>query len=720
MKSRNGWRIIAACIACALVISTPVLADVAPEISGAYQREIEEVSKDQVKQRVEESLEKVLGYIQKNVPSPIVGSIGGEWAVMAMERNGRLSQSASNEYIKNLLHELDEKDGILSKVKYTEYSRVVMALTSMGMDPSNIGGYHLLQPLADFKKVCVQGINGPVFALIAFDTNKYDIPAILENQKGEQTTRDGLIQYILESQLPDGGWGLTDQPDDMTPMAIQALAPYYSRPEVKKAVDRALDLWSTFQKADGGFGEAGGSETISQTIIALCALNKDLIYSEQFTKAGHTLIDGLLKYQKQDGSFQHTSEGASDGMSSEQAALALTAYHRSEEGKTRLYDMTDVASKQDGKEQIESIKTVLQSLKKHLDLDDKDQVYSLLAQLEKMGDFDGRTEIEKDLETLKEELERQQEEIKTWDQDMWTMIDPQNITIQDKEKVIQLRERYEKIPNGNRKYLENAEDLIFTEEEILKIENGSNILAGLKEEDIQQEVTQSQDHKIENVETFQEEKIEKESQKQKKESIVKDGIVSSQEFENIKGKDKNLKFKWKLETGEEYKFTINGQDIKEVKDFHVNIIKGSHFEEEIKMLSEDPYMFYFEEEEFPGQMQVEFPVDLEDGEYLLLKYDNIKRKAQYIQKVEVKDQYTKFIISEGGDYFIAKKAYSKSLDDLEKGEEIEEQDILLAGMKEPLENKFPVAGKLGIVLILSAGLLFLYRKKKKRTENEKQ
>ena len=40
---------------------------------------------------------------------------------------------------------------------------------------------------------------------------------------------------------------------------------------------------------------------------------------------------------------------------------------------------------------------------------------------------------------------------------------------------------------------------------------------------------------------------------------------------------------------------------------------------------------------------MEITVDKEDGEYLFMKYNQQERKADYIQKVTVKDKKTKFI-----------------------------------------------------------------------------
>ncbi len=153
-----------------------------------------------------EALDKAERHLQATVTDPVVATLAGEWSVMAMARAGYLTDIAKNNYLRNVYVKLDETKGVLHTVKYTEYSRVVMALSSIGINPADVHGYNLLEPLADLKKVNRQGINGTTFALIALDTGNYEIPAI--QGEGTQTTRDALIQELLSKELQGGGWTL--------------------------------------------------------------------------------------------------------------------------------------------------------------------------------------------------------------------------------------------------------------------------------------------------------------------------------------------------------------------------------------------------------------------------------------------------------------------------------------------------------------------------------
>ncbi len=298
-------------------------------------------------ERVDEALEKALNYLDQVTVDPGANGGQGEWSVLSLARNDRLSEETREIYLENLKARAQEKNGVLSTRKYTEYSRTILVLTALGENPQSFAGYDFAAPLEEFENVCAQGINGPIWALLALDSGNYEFCAENSSKvQGEKTTRDGLIDYILEHKLADGGWSFFEKPDDMTAMAIQALVPYYNRAEVKQAVDDAVDLLSTMQEEDGGFGLSGGAESISQVMIALAALNPNLLQDERFVKNGNTLLDALLRYQTEDGSFRHRLDGKADGIATDQATLALTAYQRAMCGKSGLYDMSNAQKEQ--------------------------------------------------------------------------------------------------------------------------------------------------------------------------------------------------------------------------------------------------------------------------------------------------------------------------------------------------------------------------------------
>lgn len=300
-----------------------------------------------VKQQAEEDGREETAAAWRGVYSDVLAGVnaddlafGSEWLVIALARSGK---NVPDSYYDSVVKVVQEAGGELSDKKFTEYSRTILALTAIGKDPAAVGGYDLLSKLADMDDVTYQGLNGAIFALIALDSGKYDVPAVKEG--GNQTTRDGLVAYILGQQLSDGGWALSgnNADPDMTAMALQALAPYRAGDAaVQTAVDKAIRTLSDLQQADGGYSSWGtlNSESCAQVLIALAALGIDPATDGRFVKNGLTVLDALLAYALDDG-FRHTAEGKADAIATEQALCALTAYARLLDGRTSLYDMTD-------------------------------------------------------------------------------------------------------------------------------------------------------------------------------------------------------------------------------------------------------------------------------------------------------------------------------------------------------------------------------------------
>lgn len=294
-----------------------------------------------------EILVETAAYLSASVPDPGVSSIGGEWAVIGLARNDSLPADYAASYYSNLVRTLRDTGGVLHRVKYTEYSRVVIALSSLGFDPTDVAGYDVLSPLGDFDQVCWQGANGPIWALIALDSRGYDAPTAPEGKR--QTTRDALVDAILESEIAGGGWALSGSvPDvDMTAMALTSLAPYRgARADAAAAIERGLSALSSLQGEGGGFGDAGSasSESCAQVVVALASLGIDPASDARFAKAGGSVLDALCAFAVPGGGFKHVADGEVNGMATEQGFYALVAYERLLSGKMSLFDMSDVAS----------------------------------------------------------------------------------------------------------------------------------------------------------------------------------------------------------------------------------------------------------------------------------------------------------------------------------------------------------------------------------------
>lgn len=278
------------------------------------------------------------------------GTSGGEWVALGLARSGSISDTLAEQYAQAAYQYVKKKDSsTMSDSKSTENSRMILALTSIGKDPTDVAGYDLLEPLADLDYVKSQGINGPIFALIALDSHNYDIPKAATGKT--QTTREALIDAILAAQLSDGGWNVNGNgaDADMTAMAIQALASYYSsNAKVKSAVDDALKRLSKMQEVNGGYTSWGtaNAESVAQVIVALTSLGIDPASDGRFIKNGYSTLDALATFYNDKGGFKHSQSDttSSNGLATEQAYYALASWYRLKAGKTSLYDMSDVTT----------------------------------------------------------------------------------------------------------------------------------------------------------------------------------------------------------------------------------------------------------------------------------------------------------------------------------------------------------------------------------------
>lgn len=286
-----------------------------------------------------DTIYKTTGDFMATLGTPTVNSTGGEWMVIGLARSGRTVPAGYYDNVVEYVKAKADANERLHPTKVTDNARVILALTAIGKDVTNVGGHNLLKGLDSMDYVQTQDINGPIFTLIALDSHNYPTMG--------DVTREKLIQVILDAQLNDGGWNLSAEnaDPDMTAMAIQALAPYYKTNEtVKAAVDKALEALSALQRSDGGFGswDTVNSESCAQVIVALTALGIDPTADSRFVKNGHTVLDALAGFYVTGGGFRHTADGERNDMATEQGYYALAAYYRFANTQTRLYDMSDV------------------------------------------------------------------------------------------------------------------------------------------------------------------------------------------------------------------------------------------------------------------------------------------------------------------------------------------------------------------------------------------
>ncbi|MCI7369392.1 MAG: dockerin type I domain-containing protein [Firmicutes bacterium] len=302
------------------------------------------------------TLNETMAQLAATVTEPSFGTGAGEWTVLSLARGNYYDTGDKyfEDYYSRIEETVKEKaasvnlNGALHKVKSTENSRLIMALSAIGKDPTKVGGVDLVGAYSanGFSWIKKQGLNGPVFALIALDTYNY--------KTSDATIRQQCVDYILQAELANGGWALsgTTADPDMTAMALQALADYADNSDVKDAAERGFAALSSIQKDNGGYASWGSvnSESIAQVIVACTAWGIDPSTDSRFVKSGGSAVDALLEFYVPDGKgFAHVLEttggyagGEVNAMATDQACYALVAYDRFVNNKNALYDMSDV------------------------------------------------------------------------------------------------------------------------------------------------------------------------------------------------------------------------------------------------------------------------------------------------------------------------------------------------------------------------------------------
>lgn len=312
MRVKGAKKRVAIALAVALVVSgigyvPKADAESVTQVTGDYSQEVNEVC---------DTMEFV-------VSDPKFDSMGGEWAALVLGRAGRMTEEWKTKYLAAVKTSLDgmsetlKAQNKLHSRKLTDNSRAIIGLYSADADVTNFYGWNLCAPLAgdnvggdkteesqDYKDTIWQGINGPVYALIALDYAGYKsegetkVTDVME--ENTTTLRDDYLNDILSKKIPGGGWALsgTSADPDITMMAVQALSKYTYLPEVNDAVESALTVMSSKQNAQGGYSSWGSvnAESISQVICGLTMLGIDPTTDERFIKNGNTLVDALKSF----------------------------------------------------------------------------------------------------------------------------------------------------------------------------------------------------------------------------------------------------------------------------------------------------------------------------------------------------------------------------------------------------------------------------------------
>lgn len=272
-------------------------------------------------------------FVHGQANMPAAGDIYGDWETFVLARAGLfIPDSYYDAYLTMVERVLEENGGKLSG-PVTGNLRLALGLLALGQDLTDVGGTDLMKVVTDTDFICKTTVMGPAFGIL-----------VLKNCGGNAEAEAVYLQHLLDKQLEDGGWALSGKvaDPDATAMTLQALSFLQEEEGVSDAIQRGLTRLSTLQLDNGGYTAWGVSsaESIAQTIIALCMLDIDLS-DARYVKNGNTLLDALLTFRLEDGSFRHMMNGGYDVMATHQSMLALESLRRREEGLNSIYQITD-------------------------------------------------------------------------------------------------------------------------------------------------------------------------------------------------------------------------------------------------------------------------------------------------------------------------------------------------------------------------------------------
>ena len=290
---------------------------------------------DELVEGLKESAQK---YYETN---SVAWTYGEEWNVISFNRAGLTMEEADKEaYLESVKAQLSDEEGQLTEDgKPTDFARVIMALYSLGENPRDFADTDLLQTMMKSERLD-QGSNEVMWALLTLDAVGENIP------EGSSWTREKLVADILEYQCEDGSFALSKGSKngsvDITAMALQSLAAYQEKEEVKAATEKALD----YLKDKIYEGDYGSVESDAQAAVALLMLGIDPCDKENgFAEDDITIYQAMKQYEAAEGGFKHNqADDKPDKMATQQVLLAIAAWERYSAGENSVYDMTDVAS----------------------------------------------------------------------------------------------------------------------------------------------------------------------------------------------------------------------------------------------------------------------------------------------------------------------------------------------------------------------------------------
>lgn len=251
------------------------------------------------------------------------------------------------------------RDSLSDSSNVVDYSGYILGLLARGEDPANAW---------KDERNLVEELNGKQQEDGTFGSNTNDqIWAIIAlDAAGSDFDREKAVSILIGQQKDSGGFAYSSEIDpdpDMTGMALSALVNYQTREDVQESIARAISYLKSTQQDNGGFSSWGNnnSNSLAAVISGLVAVGEDLFVGD-WIKNGQTMLDALLSFQLEDGSFSYLADPKeSNDFATRQSLIALGDLQNEEPVWKRLQSLVSPQEPVD-KTVLESIITLARSV----------------------------------------------------------------------------------------------------------------------------------------------------------------------------------------------------------------------------------------------------------------------------------------------------------------------------------------------------------------------
>ena len=406
------------------------------------------------------------------------------WAIIGLARSDKeVPKEIFETYYSKVEAFVQDKISNNQKMSGGDLAKLILSVSAIGQDPRNVAGNDLIDIVWHQDGILNEYYTSLAYLLIAVDSKNYQEP------KDALNTRDKMIEALLSNELDNGGFGWGTPEADSTAMVLQALVKHQDREDVKNTMNKSMAILSELQTENGGYVSWGNenSNSVAQVITLLTAIGENPTTLEGFVKGENNLLSNLMTFYTGSGDFKYIhSDSGANGMATEQALYSLVSYDRLVNGKTSLYDMTDVISTTDYLNIVKEVNSRIEALPgiEVISLDNKEEVNSILAKFNSLPEeYKVQVIGESKVKSASSKIAEIQFTIDKINSDIWDKINPENVSLENKKDVLDIISRYEALSDKDKKYVVGYDEVLDAKSKIEALEKAEvNNNNGNKEE----------------------------------------------------------------------------------------------------------------------------------------------------------------------------------------------------------------------------------------------